>query len=110
MSNFIPQDIAISFIKFDDVLDCAWRLSNKSALFQQIANFSQVVLIRKYVNVRQQLILGNASERVLDPALVSKSCVLSCACTYSPVKFSVIAARLAFRFFSSPMMMEPLRS
>lgn len=72
MRNLVSKDLSVGVVKLDDVLDRSWRLCYQRALSQQIANLSKVMLLGKQVDVLEELVFGNASQRILDPESISK--------------------------------------
>lgn len=107
--HFSSEKLSIRLFEFRDMFNRGWRLRNQSALYEQLSDVSQVVLVCEMIDILNQLIFRNASQRVLDSGLVRETDSYL-TYTYSPEVFSVIAAMLAWRRLSSAMMMELLRS
>lgn len=73
IGHFIAQRLAVLLVELDNVVDAMGVLSDQCALLEQREDFGKVGPCREGLDVLEELMLGNASERVFDPACVSRS-------------------------------------
>ena len=71
MCYFFSQDLSIGVVKLDNMFDRAWRLCCKCTLSQQVLNIVEIILVGERVNILEQLIFGDAGQRIFDSETIS---------------------------------------
>jgi hypothetical protein len=71
MGELVAQHATVVIVKLFNAIDISWVLGDQCTLLQERDLVFKAVLISKFLNVLENLFLGDALERVLDPVLRS---------------------------------------
>lgn len=77
MGVLVAQHATVVIVKLFNAINVSWVLGDQCTLLQEHELVFKAVLISKFLNVLENLLLGDALERVLDPVLRSARIVNS---------------------------------
>ncbi len=69
--DFLSEQLSIGLVKLDDVFDPCWGLRHQRTLSQEVPNLAKVMFVCERVNILEELVFGDAGQRILDPRHIS---------------------------------------